>query len=230
MAMSSAEGRRSLTSEWMVTAPYNGRTTLHDAHYLTAIRKRLGVPVTVCGGRCRVRRGAGAERAWEAEGRMRGRDCGAPLMPHADHAQSCAIHARVRRHDSIADLCAAIHAEAGLRSHRETPVPGVLSSSRKEPIRADVLVRVPPPGVWECTEVKVRHFFHADGHFTLSNTAQVDAALATTEMDVRAKYAPAVRLPAACTARCTARCLAAVHPGAFDAALARGAVVYLGGR
>eukprot|EP00661_Eupelagonemidae_sp_cell13_P004547 gene4547-biopygen9999 len=35
----------------------------------------------------------------------------------------------------------------------------------KEPIRADVLVRMPPPGTWECAEVKVRYFFHSDGHF-----------------------------------------------------------------
>eukprot|EP00661_Eupelagonemidae_sp_cell13_P025584 gene25584-biopygen15047 len=173
MAMSSAEGRRSLASEWLVTTPYSERTTLYDAHYLTALRKRLGLPVAVRGDRCRVLRAAGGERAWEARGRMRGRECGALLLPDADHAQSCAVRARVRRHDAVADLCAAIHAEAG-----------------KEPIRADVLVRVPPPGTWECAEIKIRHFFRGDGTFTLPDAAHVDAALSTVEADARAKYAP----------------------------------------
>eukprot|EP00661_Eupelagonemidae_sp_cell13_P007259 gene7259-biopygen19534 len=77
MALSSAEGRRPLASEWLVTVPYNERTTVYDAQYLTAIRKRLGLPVAVRGDRCRVRR-AGAERAWESAARVRGRECGVP--------------------------------------------------------------------------------------------------------------------------------------------------------
>eukprot|EP00661_Eupelagonemidae_sp_cell13_P009035 gene9035-biopygen4676 len=194
LAMASAVGRRSLA--WMLTAPYGACTTIHDQHYLTAVRKRLDVPVATRGDRCRVRRAvASGERAWEAAGRVRGRECGALLMPHADHAQSCAVQARVRRHDAIADLCAAVHAEAGLRAHREIPVPGVPLSSRKEPIRADVLVRVLPPGTWECAEVKVRHCFHADGHCRLRDAEQVDAALTAEEEAVRKKYAPAIVRP-----------------------------------
>ena len=67
-------------------------------------------------------------------------------MPHADHAQSCAIRARNLRHDAIADLCAAIYQEAGHAAHRETDVPGVLTQTKNEPIRADVLVRARAPG------------------------------------------------------------------------------------
>eukprot|EP00661_Eupelagonemidae_sp_cell13_P024250 gene24250-biopygen16405 len=168
LAMASAEGRRSLASEWMLTAPYSARTTIHDQHYLTAIRKRLDVPVATRGDRCRVRRTVpSGERSWEAAGRVRGRECGASLMPHADHAQSCAVQARVRRHDAIADLCAAVYAGAGLRAHREIPVP----------------------------EVKARHCWHEDGHCRLRDAEQVDAALTAEEVAVRKKYAPATVRP-----------------------------------
>eukprot|EP00664_Eupelagonemidae_sp_cell27_P005265 gene5265-5617_t len=39
------------------------------------------------------------------------------MLPHADHAQSCAKLARINRHDAIAALNAAFHREAGDRAH-----------------------------------------------------------------------------------------------------------------
>ena len=67
----------------------------------------------------------------DGEGTRAGQEYGSILMQHADHAQACAKHARNLRHDAIADLCAAIYQEAGHAAHRETDVPGVLSTTKK---------------------------------------------------------------------------------------------------
>jgi len=127
---------------------------------------------------------------------MRGRACGAFLLPHADHAQSCAKAARNDRHDAVADLAAAIRREAGERAHRETEVPGVQSSSSKnEPIRADVLARGAPPLTYDCCEVKVMHFFNGDGDLTVRGAHDIDTALAAKEARVHAYYRPVLVRP-----------------------------------
>eukprot|EP00666_Eupelagonemidae_sp_cell4sb_P017798 gene17798-biopygen41443 len=190
----SSEGRRPLASEWLVTAPFGARTTIPDAHYRIAIRKRLDMPICNRGDACRVQKGMG--RLNPSGGGMRirgprshGHPCGAFLMPHADHAQACAMGARASRHDAIADLCASIHQEAGHSAHRETEVPGVLSK-QNHPIRADVLVRARAPATWECAEIKVRHCFNSDGDVAISDAADLDAELRSTEAAVHAHYRP----------------------------------------
>eukprot|EP00663_Eupelagonemidae_sp_cell21sb_P004956 gene4956-6646_t len=111
-------------------------------------------------------------------------------MPHADHAQACARRAKNDRHDVIADLCAMIYHEAGNAAHRETEVPGVLSKQNKGPIRTDVLVRSAAPALWECAEVKVRHFFKSDGTISLPSSPDVDSKLRATEAQVHEYYRP----------------------------------------
>ncbi len=112
------------------------------------------------------------------------------MMPHADHAQACAIRARNLRHDAIADLCAAIYQEAGHVAHRETDVPGILTRNKKEPIRADVLVRARAPGSWECAEVKVRHCFNSDGDLVISRATDMDELLRAEEARAHVHYRP----------------------------------------
>eukprot|EP00660_Eupelagonema_oceanica_P019242 gene19242-biopygen33614 len=154
LGMASGEGRRPLASEWLLTAPFNARTALPDTEYQVAIRLRLDMPLCDRGDPCRVQKGV-RPRAREAVPTL-GRECAASLLPHADHAQACATWARDVRHDGVADMCAAIYREAGLPAHRETEVPGVLSSTQKQPIRADVIARARAPATWQCAEVKIR--------------------------------------------------------------------------
>jgi hypothetical protein len=75
--------------------------------------------------------------------------------------------------------------------HIEAEVPGVLSSSKREPIRADVLVRAGPPAPWEAVEVKVRHIFKSDGDLALSRADGVDDMLRGVEAQIHAHYRPA---------------------------------------
>eukprot|EP00665_Eupelagonemidae_sp_cell47_P008760 gene8760-biopygen13148 len=185
----SSEGRRSLASEWLVTAPFNIRTTLPDQHYRMGIRKRLDLPICARGDACQVQRG-GRRRTACGDPGPRGRPCGRHLMPDADHAQACATHARVCRHNGIADLCAAIYQEAGHAAHREAEVPGVHTSTKNEPIVADVLVRGRAPAAWECAEVKIRHMFDHDGDAKLARAAHVDEFLRAQEAAVHLKYSP----------------------------------------
>eukprot|EP00665_Eupelagonemidae_sp_cell47_P005431 gene5432-biopygen3196 len=182
----SSAGRRSLASEWLVTTPFGVRTTIPDPHYRLALRKRLDLPVSSGGDRCRVPR----RLPGPVDVRRPVECCGTLLAPHADHAQACARAMRTARHDRIADLCAAFHREAGHKAHRETEVPGVPSSTQKGPIRADVLVRAAAPATWECTEVKVRHVFHSNGELALADAGQVDAMLEAQEAAVHAYYRP----------------------------------------
>eukprot|EP00660_Eupelagonema_oceanica_P019412 gene19412-biopygen17408 len=112
------------------------------------------------------------------------------LFADADHAQGCARREIHERHDGVRDLCAAIHREAGHAVQTETEVPGVLSISKKEPIRADVLVREAPPATWSCAEIKVRHLFRGDGDLSIPRADQVDEMLVARECDVYAKYRP----------------------------------------
>ena len=190
LRMASAEDQRPLASEWLVTAPFGARTTIPDDAYRMAIRKRLDVPVCSRGDACRVQKGAW-QRGRRGVPPPRGQMCGAMLMAHADHAQACATHARDVRHDALADLAAAINREAGCTAHREAEVPGVLSKTKKDPIRADVLVRARAPAAWECTEVKIRHLFTSDGDLSISRAADIDEFLRAQEARVHNHYAPA---------------------------------------
>ena len=190
LCAASGEGRRPLASEWLVAMPVGARTAIPDESYQLAIRKRLDIPVCRRGDACRVPLGVRRRGRPEDPRKPPGRTCGAFLMPHADHAQSCAKHARNLRHDGIADLCAAIYQEAGHTAHRETDVPGVQSTTQKEPIRADVLVRERAPGSWACAEVKVRHCFHGDGDLVLSRASDIDDMLRAEEAGVHAHYRP----------------------------------------
>eukprot|EP00660_Eupelagonema_oceanica_P019076 gene19076-biopygen22385 len=182
--MASGEGRRPLASEWLLTPPFNARTTLPDTEYQVAVRLRLDVPLCDRGDPCKVLKGAPPRQRNLGVGRS----CGAPLLPNADHAQACATRARDERHDAVADMCAAIYREAGLPAHRETEVPGVLSSTKKQPIRADVLARARAPATWQCAEVKVRHFFTGDGDPSITNADDIDAVLRAQEARVHGYY------------------------------------------
>jgi hypothetical protein len=193
----SSEGRRPLASEWVVTAPFSARTTIPDQHFRLAVRKRLDMPVCNRGDRCHVLKGPGGRgggRGTEGDCR-RPRAPSAPctclLQPHADHAQHCARREICRRHHTFRDRCAAINQEAGNVVHTEAEVPGVLSSTKKEPIRADVLVRAMAPSPWEAAEIKVRHIFTSDGDVRPEVCAGgVDAMLRRVEAEVHAHYRP----------------------------------------
>ena len=75
-----------------------------------------------------------------------------------------------------------------MRTNQE--VPGVLSSSKKEPIRADVQVRAAPPAGWEYAEIKIRHPFNSDGDSVGPRDGGVDAHLERVEAGVYAHYRP----------------------------------------
>ena len=122
--MASSEERRPLASEWLTTAPFNDRTTLPDAIYRTAIRKRLDIPVSDHGEGCRVL--VPTHLAYPTH-----RACGKPLKPHADHAQRCARSEIQERHNGVADVCAAFNREARHVVHTAAEVPGILSSTKK---------------------------------------------------------------------------------------------------
>ena len=176
-----------MASEWLITTPFSPRTTIHDAQYRLAIRKRLGIPL--CSGQdmCKVQKGG---MRLGSDPRRPLHPCGAVLLAHADHAQGCARLEIQGRHDGVADLCAAFNREAGHIAHTETEVPGVLSTSKKEPIRADVLVRQRAPGTWECAEIKVRHMFKGTGELALTDADQVDEVLRARERDAHRNYQP----------------------------------------
>ncbi len=90
----------------------------------------------------------------------------------------------------MADLCAAFNREAGHIAHTETEVPGILSSTKKESIRADVLVRATAPGTWGAAEVKVRHIFKGTGELVFAEAAQVDGMLKAVEAEAHRHYHP----------------------------------------
>ena len=83
--------------------------------------------------------------------------------------------------------------------HTETEVPGVPSSTNKEPIRADVLVREMAPGSWTAAEIKVRHLFKGTGELAIAQAAQVDGMLRAVEAKAHAHYRPAQVRPWAMT-------------------------------
>eukprot|EP00660_Eupelagonema_oceanica_P019730 gene19730-biopygen1270 len=174
---STAEGRRPLASEWLVSAPIGAMRVIPDQHYRLLIRGRLCMPVCERGEPSQVRK---TETGGQA--------CGRELLPDADHAHACARSAIQARHTVLRNRCAAINREAGNAVSTETPVPGVLSSSKKELIRADVLVREAPPGTWTCAETKVRHVFNSSGDMRY---AAVDDMLREVEAGAHAKYRPA---------------------------------------
>ncbi len=186
----SSEGRRPLASEWLVTTPFNPRTVIPDQKYRIAVRNRLGMPLCERDDKCRVvQRDRGR---WDADPRrpVGKHPCGKMLLPHADHAQGCARQEIYDRHDGVTDLCAAIIMEDGHISDTETEVPGVPSSTKKEPIRADVLVRERAPGTWTAAEIKVRHSFKGTGELAFTDAAQTDEMLRALEAEVHAHYRP----------------------------------------
>ncbi len=190
----SSDGRRSLASAWLVTTPFGPRTTIPDQAFRLAIRKRLGMPLGNRQDLCRVQKG-GRPPGGDPRRPEQRRPCGKALLPHADHAQGCARQEIQDRHDGLEEMCAAINREAGHIAHTETEVPGVLSSTKKEPIRADVLVREAAPGTWRCTEVKVRHTFKGTGELAFQDAAQTDEMLRATEAEAHAHYRPAQVCP-----------------------------------
>ncbi len=119
-----SEGRRSMASEWLVTSPFGPRTTIPDAQYRLAVRKRLGIPLCNEQDGCRVQKGGMRPGGHP---RRPVQPCGSTFLAHGDHAQGCARMEIQERHDGLADLCAACNREAGHIAHTETEVPGVLS-------------------------------------------------------------------------------------------------------
>eukprot|EP00660_Eupelagonema_oceanica_P019331 gene19331-biopygen33793 len=184
--MASGEDRRPLASEWLTAVPCNARTVIPDAEYCTALRLRLDVPIAERGTPCRVVRGMDC-REPTGHGRPVGQPCGKPMLAHADHAQACATRARDERHNAVADLCAAMYKEAGYSAYRETDVPGV-TTSKNRPIRADVLARGQGAAMWQCAEVKIRHFFNSDGDTVIADGADVDSAMNAVEAGVHKHY------------------------------------------
>ncbi len=138
---------------------------------------------------CKVQKG-GAQPGDDPRRPRPRHPCGKPLLQHADHAQGCARQEIHDRHRDIADLCAAINREAGHVTHTEVEVPGVLSSTKKEPIRADVLVRESAPGTWACAEVKVRHLFKGTGDLAITDATHTDEVLRALETQAHAYYRP----------------------------------------
>jgi hypothetical protein len=176
LAAASAEGRRPLASEWLISAPCTKTQEIPDTNFRLLIKARLGIPVTLHGEHCRV-------QTSQAQ-------CRHELTAHADHAFACAKAARQATHDSVADLNAAFHREAGHRAWREAAVPEARSRIKNKPIRADVLTRRGPTDPAECTEVKVRHAWTTKGDLQIANADQWDNFLASQEDAVRVKYDP----------------------------------------
>ncbi len=108
----------------------------------------------------------------------------------ADHAFACAKTARQTTHDSIADLNAQYHHEAGNRAWREASVPEANLTQKNKPIRADVLVRRGPVDPAECTEVKLRHVFKTGGELQISSADDWDSYLLAEEQGITRKYSP----------------------------------------
>eukprot|EP00661_Eupelagonemidae_sp_cell13_P025315 gene25315-biopygen20968 len=178
LAGASTEGRRCLASEWLLSTPATRRQTIADNQYRIMIKVRLGIELCAHGEQCRVR----------------ARDAPAPctkqLTSHVDHAFACAKAARQVTHDSVADLCAAFHREAGNRAWREAAVPEAHIHNKQKPIRADVLVRRGPIDPVECTEVKMRHLWHTSGDLQGTEAKDWDARLEAEERRVKEKYSP----------------------------------------
>eukprot|EP00660_Eupelagonema_oceanica_P019785 gene19785-biopygen16644 len=107
---STAEGRRPLASEWLVSAPMGAMRVIPDQHYRLLIRGRLCMPVCERGEPCQVRK---TETG--------GQTCGRELLPDADHAHACARSAIQARHTVLRNRCAAINREAGNAVSIETP-------------------------------------------------------------------------------------------------------------
>ena len=185
----SAEGRRPLASVWLVTTPFNPRTTIPDGKYRIAVRRRLGIPLCNREDKCKVQKG-GRQPGDDPRRPVTRQPCGKMLLDHADHAQGCARQEIYDRHCGLADLCAAINREAGHIAHTETEVPGVLSFTKKEPIRADVLVREDAPGTWSCNEVKVRHPFRGTGELAFAAATQTDEVIRALEAAAHSHYRP----------------------------------------
>jgi hypothetical protein len=176
LAAASAEGRRPLASEWLVSTPCTEAQTIPDVNYRVLIKTRLGIPVTLHGEQCRVQR--------------QQKQCKHNMTAHADHAFACAKAARQATHDSVADLNAAFHREVGHRAWREAAVPEARTRSTDKPIRADVLIRRGATDPAECTDVKVRHVWQTQGDPQATKATNWDNYLAAEEDKIRNKYAP----------------------------------------
>ncbi len=176
LAAASAEGRRPLASEWLVSVPCTQTQQIPDNNYRVLIKVRLGIPITLDGEKCRVQMTHG--------------QCRRQLAEHADHAFACAKAARQSTHDGAADLSAAFHREAGHRAWREASVPEARSRIKNKPIRADVLTRRGPTDPAECTEVKIRHAWTSKGDLQITRADQWDNYIAAEEDSVKLKYDP----------------------------------------
>ncbi len=175
LAAASAEGRRPLASEWLVTTPCTKTQEVPDENYRLLIKLRLGLPVTLHGEPCRVQTQS---------------QCRHQLTSYADHAFACAKAARQATHDSVADLNAAFHREAGHRAWREAAVPEARSRIKNKPIRADVLTRRGPTDPAECTDVKLRHTWTTQGELQITRADDWDNYIAAEEDRIQRKYNP----------------------------------------
>ncbi len=178
LAGASAEGRRTLASEFLTSTPSTRLQTIPDNNYRILIKMRLGLPVTLHGDMCKVRTTSNP------------RPCNKPLAAMADHAFACAKTARQTTHDSVADLNASYHHEAGNRAWREAAVPEASLTQKNKLIRADVLIRRGPIDPAECTEVKLRHPWKSNGDLTISSADQWDGYLRAEEQAITGKYSP----------------------------------------
>ncbi len=179
LAGASAEGRRTLASEFLTSAPSTRTQTIPDENYQVLVKMRLGLPVTPHGEQCKVRT------------RDNPKQCHKPLTATADHAFACAKAARQATHDHVCDLNAQFHHEAGNRAWREAAVPEASKTQKDKPIRADVLTRRGPIDPAECTEVKLRHLFRTDGALQISSADHWDNYLLAEEQKITCKYSPA---------------------------------------
>ena len=64
-------------------------------------------------------------------GEHENRDVPTVLVERLPHAEGLPLPGYATPGSAGADLCAAIRREAGERAHRETEVPGILSSSKR---------------------------------------------------------------------------------------------------
>eukprot|EP00661_Eupelagonemidae_sp_cell13_P010382 gene10382-biopygen19805 len=178
LAAASSVDQRALASESLLTAPVTKRQTIADTQYRILVKLRLGIPNTTHEEQCHTR------------SRDNPAQCAQQLTAFADHAFACAKTARQVTHDSVADLNAAFHREAGNRAWREAAVPEANIDKNESPIRADVLVRRGPVDPVECTEVKLRHPWYSSGDLRTTDARQLDGLLAAEEHMVKTKHSP----------------------------------------
>ena len=88
-------------------------------------------------------------------------------------------------------LNAAFHREAGHRAWRKASVPEAYTNTKAKPIRAGVLIRRGPIDPAECSEIKLRHTWHASADLRVADASCWDAFLGAEEQAFKTKYSPA---------------------------------------